>query len=288
MLLSKIIIEVTSMMYDDEPTQDSIQAEIEIRCKERMYFYSHDLLTDEQYEEYKKRDLKIYPVGDVDERLFKLCEILTENQMKLIDAHYYRIKWPHKMLFDWYAQQKNDNENLRDEMNLHSEEDFTEKEKEFLTNLFWKNNAYSSEKLEKQINEELYILEKYKGNLAKAYNKLIEQMNTSKSFIEEIYDKQDSIVGHMKDLEAMLCRIENIFIDNQIKGRRTNPILDKPIEFLEFKIRILNCLKGAGIKTIGELINNTKRKIQIIPNLGRWSLLEIQDQLARHGLKLKE
>lgn len=75
---------------------------------------------------------------------------------------------------------------------------------------------------------------------------------------------------------------------DEIKKEHKNIILDNHIEFLNLNIRILNCLKSAGIKTIGELIDNTKRKLRIIPNFGIGSLRETQNKLSCYGLKLKE
>ncbi len=172
-------------------------------------------------------------------------------------------------------------------MDLHKEEELTPQQIIYLDNLFWKHN----EEINSRLKEEIYILNKYKGYLAGAYNEVRKHINTSMQFIQEIYDKQDSIVLHMNALDKMFQRIEHIILENhevEIRKGHKNPILDKPIEYLELKTRAENCLKGAGIKTIGELINCTKIMLTKISNLGRWSLVDIQDQLARHHLKLKE
>lgn len=83
---------------------ESDQATIEKRCKDRMYFDAQGLLTREQADECEKRNLKQFPIGDVNEHLCKLCKILTKEQMELISAYHYQIKWQHKNLYDWHVQ----------------------------------------------------------------------------------------------------------------------------------------------------------------------------------------
>ncbi len=97
--------------YCDIP-DESNQIEIEHRCKERMYFDSINLLTNEQIEECSKRELKLCPFDNINNHLCKLCEVLTEKQMESIPATDYLINWKHKTLLDWYNQHKIDDENL--------------------------------------------------------------------------------------------------------------------------------------------------------------------------------
>lgn len=89
--------------YCDTPNSDD-QVEIEKRCKVRMYFDSQELLTHEQIIECEKKGLKQFPVGDVNEHLCKLCQVLNKEQMELIRAYYWNIKWNHKTLYDWHLQ----------------------------------------------------------------------------------------------------------------------------------------------------------------------------------------
>lgn len=89
--------------YCDEP-EESDQIVIERRCKTSMYFSAQGLLTREQAIECEKRNLKTFPMGDVNDHLCKLCKVLTKEQMKEISAYYYQIKWHHKTLYDWHIQ----------------------------------------------------------------------------------------------------------------------------------------------------------------------------------------
>lgn len=65
-------------------------------------------------------------------------------------------------------------------------------------------------------------------------------------------------------------------------------ILDRPIEDLELNVRPANCMKRAGIVTIGDLIQKTDEEVKTLRNLGSKSFDEIVDKLAERGLKLRK
>lgn len=54
-----------------------------------------------------------------------------------------------------------------------------------------------------------------------------------------------------------------------------------------FTNRTFNCLKSENISTIRDLVSKTHNDLLKIPNLGRKSLKEIVDELAKHNLHLK-
>jgi len=60
----------------------------------------------------------------------------------------------------------------------------------------------------------------------------------------------------------------------------------KPIEELEFSVRAHNCLIGAGIKRVIDLVNLTEDDILKIKNFGRKSLREVKEILNAFGLQL--
>jgi len=101
--------------YCDIPDEED-QVEIERRAKIRMYFDTQELLTKEQIEECHKNNIGKFPMEDVNEKLCKLCKILTNEQMSKISAYQYMIKWKHKTLYDWHIQHCKDDEkaNKRD------------------------------------------------------------------------------------------------------------------------------------------------------------------------------
>lgn len=63
--------------------------------------------------------------------------------------------------------------------------------------------------------------------------------------------------------------------------------LDRPIEELDLTVRSYNCLKRAGILTIGDLISRTESEIKATRNLGNKSLLEIEAKIAALGLTFR-
>ena len=59
------------------------------------------------------------------------------------------------------------------------------------------------------------------------------------------------------------------------------------IDELELTVRTSNCLKEAKIHTVGQLEQWTKNELMRLPNLGRKSLKEVEEQLEKMGLKLR-
>ena len=59
------------------------------------------------------------------------------------------------------------------------------------------------------------------------------------------------------------------------------------IEELELGVRSYNCLKRAGIQTVGDLISKTEGELAAIPNFGKKSIDEVQETLHARGLSLR-
>lgn len=60
------------------------------------------------------------------------------------------------------------------------------------------------------------------------------------------------------------------------------------IEELELGVRSYNCLKRVGVETIGDLISKSEDDLSAIPNFGKKSVEEVKENLARHGLGLRD
>ena len=60
-----------------------------------------------------------------------------------------------------------------------------------------------------------------------------------------------------------------------------------PIEELDLSVRPYNCLKRAGINTVGDLMQRTEEEIVSVKNFGRKSLDEVRDKITVLGLSLK-
>ena len=67
-----------------------------------------------------------------------------------------------------------------------------------------------------------------------------------------------------------------------------NKKLEKKIEELDLSQRSYNCLKRAGINTVGELAQKTAEEMMRVRNLGRKSLKELIQKLHEIGLDLRQ
>jgi DNA-directed RNA polymerase subunit alpha len=65
-----------------------------------------------------------------------------------------------------------------------------------------------------------------------------------------------------------------------------DPVLLRPIDMLELTVRAANCLKAEQIYVIGDLVRRTEAELLKTPNLGKKSLTEIKEVLARYDLAL--
>ena len=66
-----------------------------------------------------------------------------------------------------------------------------------------------------------------------------------------------------------------------------SPMDDILIEELELGVRSYNCLKRAGIQTVGELLQKSESELNAIPNFGRKSIEEVIETLEARGLSLR-
>lgn len=60
-----------------------------------------------------------------------------------------------------------------------------------------------------------------------------------------------------------------------------------PVEQLDLSVRTMNCLRHAGITTVGEILNRGEKELMLLRNFGQKSRQEIDDRLKAIGLSLK-
>ena len=60
------------------------------------------------------------------------------------------------------------------------------------------------------------------------------------------------------------------------------------IEELELGVRSYNCLKRAGIQTVGDLVTKSEGELAAIPNFGKKSIDEVVETLQARGLDLRD
>jgi DNA-directed RNA polymerase subunit alpha len=104
---------------------------------------------------------------------------------------------------------------------------------------------------------------------------------------------QDSI-GHaaklLKDHMTIFINFEEITEAAEEPAERSldrvSDQLNRSVEELELSVRSYNCLKNAGIQTIGELVQKSESEMLRTKNFGRKSLNEIKEILQTMGLAL--
>ncbi len=70
-------------------------------------------------------------------------------------------------------------------------------------------------------------------------------------------------------------------------GRTPNAMDEILIEELELGVRSYNCLKRAGIQTVGDLVTKSESELGAIPNFGKKSIDEVIETLDARGLALR-
>jgi DNA-directed RNA polymerase subunit alpha len=71
-------------------------------------------------------------------------------------------------------------------------------------------------------------------------------------------------------------------------SRTPNAMDDILIEELELGVRSYNCLKRAGIQTVGDLVAKSENELNAIPNFGKKSIDEVIETLHARGLALRD
>lgn len=66
---------------------------------------------------------------------------------------------------------------------------------------------------------------------------------------------------------------------------RLRKILHMSVEELELSVRAFNCLKGANIKTLADLVKREESELLRFRNFGRKSLDEIKEKIQEYGLE---
>ena len=63
-------------------------------------------------------------------------------------------------------------------------------------------------------------------------------------------------------------------------------VLEMTIEELDLSVRAFNCLKRAGVNTVGDLISKSPDEMMKVRNLGKKSLEEVISKLESLGFNL--
>lgn len=93
---------------------------------------------------------------------------------------------------------------------------------------------------------------------------------------------------HLRLFIGLTEKIGDVEIMVEKEEEERDKILDMSIEELDLSVRSYNCLKRAGINTVGELIMKTEEDMMKVRNLGKKSLEEVDEKLHSLGLMLRK
>ena len=96
------------------------------------------------------------------------------------------------------------------------------------------------------------------------------------------------MIEHLELFLDLDSDLENVEIMVEKEEEEKNQIYDTTVEELELSVRSSNCLKRAGINTVGELVSKSEDDLMKVRNLGKKSLQEIKDKLHDIDLSLKQ
>ena len=88
----------------------------------------------------------------------------------------------------------------------------TPEEQEYIHEIFHKFQKELKAKIEKEVHDEMLLLSKYKGDLARSYHEVLGHKSALIGCMKEILDKQDALIGLCGQLGDMAARIERFFL----------------------------------------------------------------------------
>jgi DNA-directed RNA polymerase subunit alpha len=94
------------------------------------------------------------------------------------------------------------------------------------------------------------------------------------------------LCDHLALFQALTENVGGQSFKDVDDGKVKNHVFDTVIEDLDFSVRTYNCLKRAGINTVGDLVARTEDDMMKVRNLGKKSLEEVILKLEELGLSL--
>ncbi|QGP91811.1 DNA-directed RNA polymerase subunit alpha [Neomoorella glycerini] len=96
------------------------------------------------------------------------------------------------------------------------------------------------------------------------------------------------LIEHMRLFLGLTERVSDEVTMVEKEEESRDRLMDMSIEELDLSVRSYNCLKRAGINTVGELLQRTEEDMMKVRNLGKKSLEEVTQKLAELGLSLRQ
>jgi DNA-directed RNA polymerase subunit alpha len=135
-----------------------------------------------------------------------------------------------------------------------------------------------------------YFIEQTRVGQRTDYEKLIVEIETDGSVtpVDAVKNAATILREHVMYFENFSLmpgeerEIEEVDVDPEIL--RVRKILNLGIDELELSVRSHNCLKAAGIQTVGELVSKTEQELLNYRNFGQKSLTELSELVKNFGL----
>ncbi len=135
------------------------------------------------------------------------------------------------------------------------------------------------------VNKVSYVVESTRVDQRTDLDKLVIDIETNGSIDPEEAIRQSASILH-DQLSAFVDLEVQPEEEPEAEQSEVDQTLLRSIDDLELTVRSANCLKAENIFYIGDLIQRTEVELLKTPNLGKKSLTEIKDVLARHDLSL--
>ncbi len=123
------------------------------------------------------------------------------------------------------------------------------------------------------------------------YDKLIMEVWTDGSVKpdESIEIAAGILIDHLEIFKNLGERIKEDAEEEEEPEEKSelDKLMEMPIEDLELSMRAFNCLKRAGVNTLGELVQKTEAEISKVRNMGKKSLAEVKSKMAEFGLAFR-
>jgi DNA-directed RNA polymerase subunit alpha len=140
------------------------------------------------------------------------------------------------------------------------------------------NFAVREARLEQNINLDKIILEV-------ETNGVITPENAVRSASKILIDQMLVFAGLQEAPDVSIVIPNQDYADAKLPVK-SHSVCDIALDTLELTVRTANCLKALGVKSIRDLLHYNEKQLLETPNLGKKSLTEIKDLLAKKGLSL--
>ena len=161
----------------------------------------------------------------------------------------------------------------------------------------WEKGFIAIDAIYSPIRKVIYKVENTMVGRMTNFDKLIIDIETDGSInTDDILSYSvDILMKHFTpilDIGSKLEEYREELDEESIEAEETENVDEKDIssmkiDELDFTVRSYNCLKKAGIETLGALAKLTIQDLLKIKNLGRKSLTEIDEKLKEHGYDIK-